>query len=675
MNKTLYSLWTLMLGAVLVCQAQMVDPESPIEVKPDVNFSALPVDSQASNWELVFSDEFNDTEIDANKWNIQDDFARLRNNDIWLYARTEDVEERNGNAYIYYAKDQEEDKKYYAGRFESKYKYARTFGFFEARIHIVEPFGHQTAFWMMPNQEGTTAPNGVIDGTAKDGAEIDIIEGNYNSDKYSTGLHWDGYGADHKGKGFKPNAPDLYSEEYHTFGFEWSPTFLKWYYDGEVVRTETDPKYIALVDHHLYFSGSVFGASSDWVSKYIGDYDLLNNGGRDEAYIDWVRVYANKTLKVSLADDAIIMDSEDNEGIIITGDWAESTQSEDYYGENYLHDNKSDNLQSVSYSPELGTIGDFEIFTRFPVSEEGSTQTKYEIITKVNGEQVIETVLVDQTKNSGDWISIGTYTLSGVAGPKVIISNENANGYVIADAIAFERKGLPEGSIVMDNSDVNGVVVTGNWIASSNIEGFYGVNYLYGQSNGGEKSVSFSPELSTLGDFEIFTRFPASSNRSTQTKYEIITKVNGEQVIETVLVDQTTNSGEWISLGIYTLSGVTFPKVIISNDNANGYVVVDAVAFARQGIPTLDIKNPLELEKSINAYTVNDELIVLFSKDNSEPADIVIYNIYGVPVKTYTNINLTQQNYRLNLGANNYLGFYIIRVNIGGHSITKKIIW
>lgn len=544
MNRKLYFLIISILGQVLVCNAQDVDTESPVNVKPDLNYAALPIGSQEANWDLVFSDEFNDTEMDPTKWNIQDDFARLRNNDVWLYARNEDVEEKNGNAYVYYSKDQTIDKTYYAGRFESKYKYARTFGYFEARMHIVEPFGHQTAFWMMPNQEGTTAPNDVIDGTAKDGAEIDIIEGNINSDKYSTGLHWDGYGVGHKGKGFKPDAPGLYDEEYHTYGFEWSPTFLKWYYEGKVVRTETDPKFIALVDHHIYFSGSVFGKTSDWVTKYIGDYDLLNNGGRDKAYIDWVRVYENKALihnSEDLAANAIIMDSEDNEGVIITGDWTQSKFTTGFYGSNYLHDQNSDSAKSVSYAPKLGTIGDFEIFTRFPAAENRSSQTKYEIVTKIDDIQVVETVYVDQTRNSNEWISLGTYRLSGVTFPKVIISNENANGYVMADAVAFVRQ-------------------------------------------------------------------------------------------------STTGENEEESLGV---------------------------------------ENSLKIEKSINVYTANEELIVQFSERYWGNANIVVYNLSGIPVKTYTSIDLSQENHRitLDMGANKYSGVYIIRVTIGGESITKKIIW
>ena len=107
------------------------------------------------------------------------------------------VEEKNGRAYIYYKKLKENDTTYLAGRFNSKGKFATTYGFLECRMHIVYPEGYQMAFWMMPAQEGGTTPGGIKDGTARDGAEIDIIEGNRQSDNYSCGLHWDGYGDAH----------------------------------------------------------------------------------------------------------------------------------------------------------------------------------------------------------------------------------------------------------------------------------------------------------------------------------------------------------------------------------------------------------------------------------------------------------------------------------------------
>jgi hypothetical protein len=43
-------------------------------------------------------------------------------------------------------------------------------------MHVIKPNGHQTAFWMMPEGNRMKTKEGV-DGTANDGAEIDILEG------------------------------------------------------------------------------------------------------------------------------------------------------------------------------------------------------------------------------------------------------------------------------------------------------------------------------------------------------------------------------------------------------------------------------------------------------------------------------------------------------------------
>ena len=72
------------------------------------------------------------------------------------------VEEKNGRAYIYYKKLKENDTTYLAGRFNSKGKFATTYGFLECRMHIVYPEGYQMAFWMMPAQEGGTTPGGTL---------------------------------------------------------------------------------------------------------------------------------------------------------------------------------------------------------------------------------------------------------------------------------------------------------------------------------------------------------------------------------------------------------------------------------------------------------------------------------------------------------------------------------
>ncbi|WP_395089678.1 family 16 glycosylhydrolase [Armatimonas sp.] len=261
-----------------------IDPQTPPQARP----ASSPVDSK-DRWSLIFSDEFNGTAIDPVKWTVET--TSRKRPDITVKADPAQVEVKAGSACIYYRKSKTEDSTYFAGRFNSKGHFSTTYGYLEARMHLVKPDGYQTAFWMMPDQEGLTSPKGVTDGTANDGAEIDIIEGNKAGDTYSTGLHWDGYAKPaHKSNGAMVKAPGLHTQEYHTIGFEWSPTALKFYYDGKLVRTIDKPTLIPQVPHYIIFSGSCFGVN-DWVTGNVLQNKFLQDGGTAQASIDYVRVF------------------------------------------------------------------------------------------------------------------------------------------------------------------------------------------------------------------------------------------------------------------------------------------------------------------------------------------------------------------------------------------------
>lgn len=270
-----------------------VDTETPKSAKPFIVSDSTSTKTKKSNWKLVFSDEFNDTKIDTSKWNVEN--APKKRVDIMLYSNDDQVQEKDGKAYIYYSKSSLNDTTYMAGRFNSNKKYAPTYGYFETRMHLVKPDGYQTAFWMMPEGKGmasTTTP----DGTANDGAEIDIVEGN-KLRSYSLGLHWDGYAKPaHKGTGGNIKMPNIHDTEYHIFALEWTPTYLKFYCDGKVVKEITDPKAIPHVPEFLYFSGSCFG-KNDWLQGDVRKNDFIQKGGVAEAYIDYVRVYQTREMK------------------------------------------------------------------------------------------------------------------------------------------------------------------------------------------------------------------------------------------------------------------------------------------------------------------------------------------------------------------------------------------
>jgi beta-glucanase (GH16 family) len=302
MNK---SLSILLLFAVLItaCKSKkdvfvnkkktFVDAASPKNAEPLTLQDSTKNKVEKSKWQLVFSDEFNDNKVDTTKWTVEN--SQKKRVDIMLYANDDQVEEKDGNVYVYYRKSQMNDTTYMAGRFNSKGKYAPTYGFMESRIHLVKPNGYQMAFWMMPEGNGM-ASSTPKDGTANDGAEIDIVEGN-KLNAFSNGIHWDGYAKPaHKSNGSLTKMSNIFDAEYHIFGFEWTPTYLKFYYDGKMIREMTDPKLIPQVAHFLYFSGSCFG-KSDWVDGDVRQNEFIQKGGVAKAYVDYVRVFQTKETK------------------------------------------------------------------------------------------------------------------------------------------------------------------------------------------------------------------------------------------------------------------------------------------------------------------------------------------------------------------------------------------
>lgn len=280
-------------GVSLNNESVFVDTATPKKAMPMLLLDSTSKKVENKKWKLVFSDEFNDNKVDTTKWTVEK--TQKKRVDIMLYADENQVEEKDGNIYIYYRKSMINDTTYMAGRFNSNGKYAPTYGYFETRMHLVKPNGYQMAFWMMPEGNGMKTATGA-DGTANDGAEIDIVEGN-KLDAYSLGLHWDGYAKPaHKSNGALVKTPNIHDDEYHVFGFEWTPTHLKFYYDGKLVREMTDPKLIPQVAHFLYFSGSCFG-KSDWVDGNVRKNEFIQKGGVDKAYVDYVRVYQTVEMK------------------------------------------------------------------------------------------------------------------------------------------------------------------------------------------------------------------------------------------------------------------------------------------------------------------------------------------------------------------------------------------
>lgn len=140
-----------------------------------------------------------------------------------------------------------------------------------------------------------------------------------------------------------------------------------------------------------------------------------------------------------------------------------------------------------------------------------------------------------------------------------------AAGQALGDPVAASP------TTVVDNSDTGLVDITGEWTPSSATPGFIGPDYLHDGGSGGGKSVRFRVPAGVAGAQRVFLRWTSHTNRASN----VPVKVHHAKGVGTLAVDQRTNGGKWQTLGFF----VDVSAVVVANDQANGYVIADAVGF------------------------------------------------------------------------------------------------
>lgn len=298
-----------------------------------------------------------------------------------------------------------------------------------------------------------------------------------------------------------------------------------------------------------------------------------------------VRFFTGDDSGPGVNDDVIIIDNGGT-GSEVHGDWKNITSgTKDFHGSYWVHDdNAGKGDKWIRYTPTIMKDGLYEVFTIWSAKEARCPAVPYTITH--GGAASPETVYRDQTANGSSWQSLGTYYFEAGTTGNVLVSNTGTTGpqyYVTADAVKFVYK--PEVTIIMDKGPVAdpGIVTIGGW-STSNSAGYYGDTRSYhdGDSAKGTKSVRFTPDIEVAGQYKVYVWWTSHSNRATDTPMTVYHS-GGSQTFD---VNQEVNGGQWNELpGTYTFAAganTATGSVLISND-ANEYVVVDAVRFLRVG--------------------------------------------------------------------------------------------
>ena len=248
-------------------------------------------DGLLDDYELVFSDEFNGSELDLSKWNT----SFLWGTDVIINGEEQhyvDIAKEPDFGFNPFTFDGEnltistittppelsakaKDQKYLSGLITSYDAFKFTYGYAETRAKFTHGRGYWPAFWLLNAYYVDAKP------------EIDIMEfiGDNQDVMYHTYHYFDSDGLLRSTKSHPVVGID-FTAEFHTFAVDWSPGLLVFYVDGIETKRVVD---INVSQQEMYVLanqavGGWWAGSPDGTTPLPGDY-----------IIDYIRVYQRIT--------------------------------------------------------------------------------------------------------------------------------------------------------------------------------------------------------------------------------------------------------------------------------------------------------------------------------------------------------------------------------------------
>lgn len=262
----------LILSVVLLigCERQDIQPPDSID-EPDLKESPLP------GYTLAWADEFDATSLDSDRWKYRIGVSHES------YQRPENVALEDGNLVIYLKREDYGGKSLTGGGIITNTQHG--YGYYEVRAKLDGGRGWHEAFWTAA-VSGFDDPNPMREEGTGRHFEIDCFEhygqhgvheftyGTIERGPYQTPINEVFVGQGNINRDFVTDAPDL-AADYYTYGFEYTPDYLNYYFNGELLKTvdmREAPK------HDFYI----------WLSC-IATYADATNAGK--VYFDYIRAY------------------------------------------------------------------------------------------------------------------------------------------------------------------------------------------------------------------------------------------------------------------------------------------------------------------------------------------------------------------------------------------------
>ncbi len=246
-----------------------------------------------TGWTQIWSDEFDGTSVNTANWSYVTN-VHVNSEQQQYTTSPNNVQVSNGTLKLIVRRESNNGYPFTSGRLESAGKKEFRHGAIEARLRMPVGPGLWPAFWLLGNDIGTVGWPAC--------GELDIMENVGYGDWTSGALHGPGYSGNTPiNSRFYPNSS---ISNWHTYRTEYSPTDIKWFIDGQLVKTTTKaevnqygnwvydkPMYIIL---NLAIGGTypagVNGATQPFYGVPQATADLVTRTPQ-VFEVDWVRAY------------------------------------------------------------------------------------------------------------------------------------------------------------------------------------------------------------------------------------------------------------------------------------------------------------------------------------------------------------------------------------------------
>ena len=280
-----------------------------------------------------------------------------------------------------------------------------------------------------------------------------------------------------------------------------------------------------------------------------------------------------------------IVDDQDG-GYSQVGAWMTYTGGLfDKYASSVRYKSAGNGSATGTFTPNLPEAGEYEVFAWLDRVSDGASNQPFTI--NHSGGPTMVTRDLKSVPASGSWVSLGTYTFpAGTAGS--VVTSDNANGRVVADAVRWYKPGTPTAvptatntSIVPASVILDGGSTSGAWVNYTNSQAgydFYGGSGLVKLAGSGSATVTFQPNMPKTASYEVFIWVDRNAQGAANMRVDI-NHAGGTTPVLVDIKNAAFTNGGWLSLGTFTFNAGTGGTVVVTDQASSGYVIADAIRW------------------------------------------------------------------------------------------------